>query len=181
MTPIPCSGWSLLGCPHLMQQALLAHSLLQCKIRCEDRWVERQRKMEREVKKWKTSDRWGRGRTLAGGWGSLLAAKHRRVEDPHTKPCQCWKGKMEESWREWHRGWDMLMGRGQDGGGARGVRYIVQPWSSVPEKNRGEGLHTAAQGHPQQAAHHLIVFDVVNRLEGIRWRELKDNSGLILQ
>lgn len=61
LTPIPCSGWSLLGCPHLMQQALLAHSLLQCKIRCEDRWGERQterwrgrgKKVENQCDRWR--------------------------------------------------------------------------------------------------------------------------------
>lgn len=116
MTPIPCSGWSLLGCPHLMQQALLAHSLLQCKIRCEDRWVERHREKDGERgrgkkvenKSWQVG--WvgaGRGRPVVQG--SLLAAKHRRVEDPHTKPCQCWEGKMEESWWKWNTGWDNML------------------------------------------------------------------------
>lgn len=66
MTPIPCSGWSLLGCPHLMQQALLAHSLLQCKIRCKDTCRQR----VGEVKKW----------TQCGGevCGRLT----------HSEPCQ---------------------------------------------------------------------------------------------
>lgn len=43
-TPIPCNGWSLLEYPHLRLQVPLAHTLLQCKIHCEeikkkkDRW-----------------------------------------------------------------------------------------------------------------------------------------------
>lgn len=68
-----------------MQQALLAHSLLQCKIRCEDTWVERQKDEEGEVKivenkVWRVGS--GR-RTPAGGggrWrGSRLTTEHRRV------------------------------------------------------------------------------------------------------
>lgn len=35
-TPIPCNGWSLLGYPHLRLQVPLAHTLLQCKIHCEE-------------------------------------------------------------------------------------------------------------------------------------------------
>lgn len=41
-TPIPCNEWSLLEYPHLRLQVPLAHTLLQCKIHCEeikkDRW-----------------------------------------------------------------------------------------------------------------------------------------------
>lgn len=51
----------------------------------------------------------------------------------------------------------MLMGRGRAGG----VRYVSQPGSDVPVKNRGEGLHTAAWGCLQRAGHHtksLTVF-----------------------
>lgn len=44
-TPIPCNGWSLLEYPHLRLQVPLAHTLLQCKIHCE------------EIKK-KKKDRW---------------------------------------------------------------------------------------------------------------------------
>lgn len=36
ISSIPCSGWSLWGCPHLRQQPLLEQSLLQCKIHCEE-------------------------------------------------------------------------------------------------------------------------------------------------
>lgn len=35
-TPIPCNGWSLLEYPHLRLQVPLAHTLLQCKIHCEE-------------------------------------------------------------------------------------------------------------------------------------------------
>lgn len=81
VTSIPCSGWSLLGCPHLMQQALLAHSLLQCKIRCKDRCVETERwrgeKVEHKCGRWVEP-----GRGVRIRWPPSSAPTHQTMPVP---------------------------------------------------------------------------------------------------
>lgn len=62
------------------------------------------------------------------------------------------------------------MGAGQGRIGTGGVRFVFQPGSAIPEKNRGEGAHTATGGGLQGAAHafsFLYVYAVQRfRLSG---------------